>query len=153
MSSQIPSPSETQLLYGSLAKQTGGLLMSPQSRDAEKLASGLVTIVKALVGRLLRANAQQQQQQQLPVPDLEAAQDAEGGGGGGFDPALQGFRLIDLSGVNADRACEEDDGGSACYGDVNKIFSIAMDRMVEGMCQLLAEFPRRLFSRHRVGYA
>jgi hypothetical protein len=125
-----PQPCATQLLFASIAQQTGGMLMQPESRNAAAMAAGLVSVVKALMARLggtqhegLQQQQQQQQQQQEDGIELGAA-----AGGVG----LQGFRLIDLSGVHPDRSSEGEPAGVVEYGDTQELFNIAMDRMVAG---------------------
>jgi hypothetical protein len=55
--------------------------------------------------------------------------------GGSTPQGLQGFRLIDLAGVNPDRREEADAAGSVMYAeDTEALFNIAMDRMVAGGC-------------------
>jgi hypothetical protein len=97
-------PCATQCLYGSLAQQTGGMMMEPDSsRDSSVLARGLTTVVRKLVGTMqgvqLRVGNQQQQ-----AASGAAADD-------GFE--LRGFKLIDVSGLNAERSCEGDEEGTA----------------------------------------
>jgi hypothetical protein len=108
------TPCHTQLLLGGLAQQTGGMLMQPKSRDADTLAAGLVSVVQALMARLVGQPSDQQQ-----------------GEGSGLGARLEGFRLIDLSGV-PDRSSEEEPAGEVQYGDTDALFSIAMERMVAG---------------------
>lgn len=116
------TPCQTQLLFGGLAQQTGGMLMQPLSRDADALAAGLVSVVQALMARLMGQPSDQQQQ----------------GEDSGVGTSLEGFRLIDLSGV-PDRSSEAEPAGEVSYGDTDALFSIAMERMVAGE----AIVPRR----------
>lgn len=107
-------PSGDQLLFGSFAQQIGGMLMQPDSRNSAVLAQGLVTVVQSLLERLVGHGP------------------AEAGAQPEATEQLQGFKLIDLSGVTADRASEQEDGGAVKYGDADVIFNIALDRMVAG---------------------
>jgi hypothetical protein len=73
-----------QAIYGSLAQQTGGMLMQPRSRSPSVLASGLMAVVKTLISR-------------MPGQQQHAAN-----GAANQDPsALDGFRLMDLSNLPA----------------------------------------------------
>ena len=114
-------PCEKQLLYGSFAQQTGGMVMQPDSRDSVVLATGLVSCVQSLLGRLIGRRLQQQ-----PQPE-----DAEDGQVPQAEQGLQGFKLIDLSGLK-NRASEQEEAGTVAYGDAEVIFNIAMERMVAG---------------------
>lgn len=116
--SRAEQPCPTQLFWGSVAQLAGGMLMQPETRDARTLAGGLVSVVRSLMGHLMGGSGLQ-------------GQDADGGGG---DPqGLQGFKLIDLAGVNPDRREEADAAGSVTYAeDTEALFNIAMERMVAG---------------------
>jgi hypothetical protein len=113
--SNSSTPCDTQLLLGGLAQQTGGMLMQPNSRDAGNLATGLVSVVQTLMARLIGQPSDQQQQ----------------GEGSEVGASLEGFRLIDLSGV-PDRSSEAEPAGEVSYGDTDALFNIAMERMVAG---------------------
>jgi hypothetical protein len=138
-------PSATQRLYGSLAQQTGGMLMEPDSsRDSSVLARGLTAVVCKLIARMqgVRLPAGNQRQQQRGVglgqsgygmPGLlgrHAPASAPNEDDDGVE--LRGFKLLDLAGLNAERACESDEEGSVVYGDSEVLFEIAMKRMVAG---------------------
>lgn len=101
------------------------MLMQPESHDADTMAAGLLSVVKALMqrlssGSLLQAPQHHQQQQEAPMP------------AGSERLQLEGFRLIDLAGVNADRSSEKEAAGVVAYGDTEVLFDIALDRMVAG---------------------
>jgi hypothetical protein len=129
-------PCATQCLYGSLAQQTGGMMMEPDSsRDSSVLAYGLTTVVRKLVEacracRCLKATSSSMQGVQMP----ESNQQQHAGPGAAADDGfeLRGFKLIDVSGLNEERSCESDEEGTATYGDSEVLFEIAMDRMVAG---------------------
>jgi hypothetical protein len=101
-------------LYGCFAQQTGGILMVPNSRSPTVLANGLTTVIKLLLSRM----------------DGAAAAAAAVGSGEGAE--LQGFRLVDVSGLRDDVSSEAEDPGSVAYGDSAELFAIAMERMVAG---------------------
>jgi hypothetical protein len=115
-------------LYGCLAQQTGGMLMKLDSRSPAVLANGLTTVVKLLLSRMNAAGLPQASQQQ----DGSAAAAAAGDNGSGSGLELEGFRLLDLSGLREDVASEADELGSVAYGDTAALFAIAMERMVAG---------------------
>lgn len=100
-----------ELIWANLAQQTGGMLMRPQVYDPTVLAQGLCTVVRSLLRRLV-GEAQDE-------GTVQADQ-------------LQGFKLADLSNVNANRATEQDEAGTLAEGDTEVIFQIAMQRMVAG---------------------
>ena len=85
----------SQPIYGSLAQQTGGMLMLPRSRNPFVLGKGLMAVVKTLISRM---PGQQQ------APDGEAIEDSS---------ALDGFSLMDISSLPA-RTTEQVSKGS-CY--------------------------------------
>lgn len=84
-------PCKKQLLYGSFAQQTSRMCMQPESRDSIPLALGLLSVVRSLLGRLVAVRLQQAVEEVGEVPRVEQ---------------LQGFKLIDLSNITADRAGE-----------------------------------------------
>jgi hypothetical protein len=93
------------------------MLMQPNSRDAATLSAGLVSVVQALMARLVGQPSDHHHQQQ--------------GEGSAVGARLEGFRLIDLSGV-PDRSSEAGPAGEVEYGNTDALFSIAMERMVAG---------------------
>jgi hypothetical protein len=105
-------------LYGWFAQQTGGMLMVPNSRSSTVLANGLTTVVKLLLSRVDGAAA--------------AAAAAAGSSEGSQGSELEGFRLVDVSGLRDDVSSEAQDPGSVAYGDSAELFAIAMERMVAG---------------------
>uniref|UniRef100_A0A383VJ19 VWFA domain-containing protein n=1 Tax=Tetradesmus obliquus TaxID=3088 RepID=A0A383VJ19_TETOB len=116
-------------LYGCFAQQTGGMLMQPESRNPAVLASGLTTVVKLLLSSMEGVA--------LPPPQRNGPAAAGGGGDGDeydyYDSdveQLEGFRLVDVSGMRADVSSEADHLGSVAYGDSEALFAIAMERMV-----------------------
>jgi hypothetical protein len=116
-------PCATQCLYGSLAQQTGGMLMEPDSsRDPSVLARGLTTVVRKLVATMEGVQLPAGNQQQQTGPGAAADDELD----------LSGFKLIDVSGLNAERSCEGDEAGTAVYGDGEVLFEIAMNRLVAG---------------------
>lgn len=119
-----PQPCDKQLLFAGLAQQTGGMLMQPESRSAATMADGLLSVVKALMGRMRGGIVAPQHQQ-----DEDMAQNRDSAGAG---ERLVGFKLIDLSGVHPDRSSEWEPAGVVDYGDTEELFNIAMDRMVAG---------------------
>jgi hypothetical protein len=142
-------PSAEQRLYGSLAQQTGGMLMEPDSsRDSSVLARGLTAVVRKLIARMqgvrLPAGNQRQQQRQQgmgygqvgmagQLGRVAAGRAAAGGSNEDDDGVdLRGFKLLDVSGLNAERSCEGDEEGSVVYGNSEVLFEIAMKRMVAG---------------------
>jgi hypothetical protein len=120
-------------LYGCLAQQTGGMLMKPDSRSPAVLANGLTTVVKLLLSRMNAAGLPQaSQQQDGSAAAAAAAAAAAGDNGSGSGLELEGFRLLDLSGLREDVASEADELGSVAYGNTAALFAIAMERMVAG---------------------
>jgi hypothetical protein len=105
-------------LYGWFAQQTGGMLMVPNSRSSTVLADGLTTVVKLLLSRMDGAAA--------------AAAAAAGSSEGAQGSELEGFRLVDVSGLRDDVSSEAEDPGSVAFGDSAQLFAIAMERMVAG---------------------
>ncbi|WIA35205.1 hypothetical protein OEZ86_003668 [Tetradesmus obliquus] len=101
-------------LYSCFAQQTGGMLMQPESRNPTVLANGLTTVVK--MPRMEGAALPQPQQDNGPAGSAAAQ--------------LEGFRLVDVSGLRADVSSEADHLGSVAYGDSEALFAIAMERMV-----------------------
>lgn len=71
-------------VYGSFAQRTGGMLMNPISRNPAVLARGLTDVVRALLGQMIDQPAEVQE--------------------------LEGFRLMDVSGLNPDRQTEQVSG-------------------------------------------
>ena len=103
-------------VYASMARRTGGLLMEPTSRSPITLASGLMTVVKALLSQLPGA---------LPANNNTGTTAAVPPG------EITGYNLYDVSHV-ALRETESDPAGSPpVVGDNIEIFRIAMDRIVE----------------------
>lgn len=121
-----PQLCEAQLLFASLAQQTGGMLMQPLDRNSSSMATGLLSVVKALMARLQGGQVNTTQHQHQPDEEDGALQ------------GLQAFKLVDLSGVNPDRSSEQEPAGVVNYGDTQELFNIAMDRMVAG--EALASF-------------
>jgi hypothetical protein len=107
-------------LYGCFAQQTGGMLMQPGSRSPTVLANGLTTVVKLLLSRM----------EGVAMDNPAAANGAANGAGSGFE--LEGFRLVDVSGLHEGVSSEGDDLGAVAYGDSEALFAIAMERMVAG---------------------
>jgi hypothetical protein len=64
---------------------------------------------------------------------VAAGRAAAGGSNEDYDGVdLRGFKLLDVSGLNAERSCEGDEEGSVVYGNSEVLFEIAMKRMVAG---------------------
>lgn len=68
-------------IYGNFAQQTGGMLMRPMSRSPAVLARGLTDVVRVLLAQM--------EGQPTEVQELE------------------GFQLVDVSGLNVERQTEQ----------------------------------------------
>jgi hypothetical protein len=115
-------PSATQRLYGSLAQQTGGMLMEPDSsRDSSVLARGLTAVVRKLIARMqgvrLPAGSYRHPQQQR-LQQLGLGQCGAGGYGMpgmlGRYMAAGGNRAAAVGG--ASQQLEDDDDGFELRG-------------------------------------
>eukprot|EP00798_Chlamydomonas_sp_ICE-L_P016432 gene16432-22646_t len=92
-------------VYGSVAQETGGMLMIPRSRTADVLAEGMLQVVKTVLNQLEGVSSDKVTE-------------------------LAGFDLFDLSGLSH-REREADPAGLMSLGDNSTIFQIAMERTVE----------------------
>eukprot|EP00798_Chlamydomonas_sp_ICE-L_P007958 gene7958-1174_t len=92
-------------VYGSVAQETGGMLMIPRSRTADVLAQGMLHVVMTVLNQL-------------------------GGVSSDKVTELAGFDLFDLSGLSY-RETEADPAGEMSLGDNNTIFCSSVFRTIQ----------------------